>query len=56
MLLLSFVLNLTFANLYIVAPNIWAESKWQNLHWLFGFTNQPNDRIFRDILRQRVKI
>ena len=50
------MLNFTFVNLYMVAPNIWAESKWQNLHWLFGFTNQPNDRIFRDALRQRLKI
>lgn len=55
-IVLSIVLNLTFVTLYMVAPKIWAESKWQNLHWLFGFTNQPNDRIFRDILRRRLKI
>ncbi|TNV75837.1 hypothetical protein FGO68_gene4158 [Halteria grandinella] len=56
LLVLGIAMSMTFSGLYMMDWNIWANSKWQALHWIFGFNNQPNDRIFRDILRQRLKV
>lgn len=50
-LALGLIMGVFFAVMYIFEHTVLQESQWQNLHWLFGLTNQPNDTIFRDILR-----
>ena len=55
-LVLGGVMSITFCSLYLMEHEIWDQSNWQSLHWIFGFTNQPNDKIFRDVIRQKTKL
>ncbi len=50
---MGFVMSLFFSGLYMCDHSIWPGRKWQALNWIFGFNNQPNDRIFRDIIRAK---
>ena len=34
-----------------MSPEFWPDKTFSALNWTFGFDNQPNDTIFRDIMR-----
>lgn len=43
-----------FPVMYVLDFDLWPEKSWQLLSWIFQHNNQPNDRIYRDILRKRL--
>ena len=54
-LIVGVVICTVFTSIYMIDHTVLqSESQWFNLPWIFGLTNQPNDQIFRDLLRIRV--